>query len=88
MGIEQLKYLSSERYVEGIITEVKSGLVGIDLKGRMGSFRIPVRMLITEYELKPGLEVGFMLSYPEVLGPEINDKYAQNCAKEIKNMEE
>ena len=48
-----LKYTSTENYVEGVIVEVKDGLVGIDLKGRMGSWRVPVRMVITDYELKP-----------------------------------
>lgn len=83
-----LKYTSTESYVEGVIVEVKDGLVGIDLKGRMGSLRVPLRMLITNYELKPGLEVGFLLSYPEVLGPEINEKYAQNLEhKKLKSLE-
>lgn len=76
--MDRLKYASTENYVEGVIVEVKDGLVAIDLKGRMGQWRVPVRMLITDYELKEGLEVGFLLSYPEVLGPEINEKYAQN----------
>ena len=81
-----LKYASTENYVEGVIVEVKDGLVGIDLKGRMGSWRVPVRMVITDYE--PGLEVGFLLSYPEVLGPEINEKYSQNIEhKRLKEKE-
>lgn len=84
----KLKYASTENYVEGVIVEVKDGLVAIDLKGRMGSWRVPVRMLITDHELKPGLEVGFLLSYPEVLGPEINEKYAQNIEhKRLKSLE-
>ena len=46
-------------------------------------------MVITDYELKPGLEVGFLLSYPEVLGPEINEKYEQNLMhRSMKEMEE
>ena len=51
-----LRYTSTENYVEGVIVEVKDGLIGIDLKGRMGSLRVPKRMVITDYELKPGLE--------------------------------
>ena len=83
-----LKYASTENYVEGVIVEVKDGLVGIDLKGRMGSWRVPVRMVITDYELKPGLEVGFLLSFPEVFGPEINEKYSQNIEhKRLKEKE-
>lgn len=34
-----LRYTSTENYVEGVIVEVKDGLIGIDLKGRMGSLR-------------------------------------------------
>ncbi|MDO5062545.1 MAG: CBO2463/CBO2479 domain-containing protein [Peptostreptococcaceae bacterium] len=89
--MDKLKYASTENYVEGVIVEVKDGLVAIDLKGRMGQWRVPVRMLITDYELKLGLEVGFLLSYPEVLGPDINEKYAQNLEhkkQKQKEMEE
>lgn len=76
--MEKLKYSSTERYVEGVIVGVKAGSVAIDLKGRLGHLSIPVRMLITDYEPQIGLEVGFLMSYPEVLGPEINEKYANN----------
>lgn len=76
--MEKLKYSSTERYVEGVIVGVKAGSVAIDLKGRLGHLSIPVRMLITDYEPQIGLEVGFLMSYPEVLGPEINEKYASN----------
>ncbi len=89
--MDKLKYASTENYVEGVIVELKDGLVAIDLKGRMGHWRVPVRMLITDYELKLGMEVGFLLSYPEVLGPEINEKYAQNLEyqkQKHKEMEE
>lgn len=84
--MEKLKYISTERYVEGVIVEVKDGAVAIDLKGRLGYLKIPMRMLITDYEPQVGLEVGFLMSYPEVLGPEINEKYAQNV--EYKNQKQ
>lgn len=73
--MDKLKYISSESYVEGIIVKVTDGGVTIDLKGRMGELKIPLRMLVTDYPLECGQEVGFMLSYPEVLGPEINENY-------------
>ncbi|MGL5439784.1 MAG: CBO2463/CBO2479 domain-containing protein [Filifactoraceae bacterium] len=76
--MEKLKYSSTERYVEGVIVEVKSGAYTIDLKGRLGQLKIPARMLITDWEVEIGQEVGFLLSYPEVLGPEINQKYKDN----------
>jgi len=79
--MEKLKYSSTERYVEGVIVEVKDGSVAIDLKGRLGYLKIPMRMLITDYEPQLGLEVGFLMSYPEVLGPEVNEKYADNVER-------
>ncbi len=57
----------------------------IDLKGRLGQFKIPNRMLITDYELKIGQEVGFMLSYPEVLSPEPNQEYVEILGEKKKN---
>ena len=85
--MDKLRYTSTERYVEGVIVDVKDGSVGIDLKGRLGHLSVPKRMLITDYEPQLGLEVGFLMSYPEVLGPEINEKYAQNLEYK-KNREE
>ena len=79
--MEKLKYSSTERYVEGVIVDVKDGSVGIDIKGRLGYLSVPKRMLITDYELHVGLEVGFLMSYPEVLGPEVNEKYADNVER-------
>lgn len=79
--MEKLKYSSTERYVEGVIVDVKDGSVGIDIKGRLGHLSVPKRMLITDYELQVGLEVGFLMSYPEVLGPDINEKYAANVER-------
>ncbi|MFB0917585.1 MAG: CBO2463/CBO2479 domain-containing protein [Clostridiaceae bacterium] len=75
--MENLKYISTERYVEGIITRVTDVSVSIDLKGRMGELKIPLRMLITDYELKVGLQVGFLMSYPEVLSGEVIEKENQ-----------
>lgn len=73
--MDRLKYISTERMFEGVIVEITDGGVTIDLKGRLGQFKIPKRMLITDYELEIGHEVGFVMSYPEVLGPEPNKKY-------------
>lgn len=89
--MEKLKYLSTENYVEGVIVEIKSGLVAIDLKGRMGQWRVPMRMLISDFEPQIGQEVGFMLSYPEVLDQEVNEKYAEvlnHKRNKISEMEE
>lgn len=79
--MEKLKYLSTETYHEGIIVEVTDGGVAIDLKGRLGHIRLPRRMLITDWALEVGMEVGFVMSYPEVLSPEINEEYRNNIQR-------
>ncbi|CAH2214447.1 CBO2463/CBO2479 domain-containing protein [Tepidibacter aestuarii] len=86
--MDRLKYSSTERMYEGVIVELTDGGVTIDLKGRLGQFKIPNRMLISDYELKLGMEVGFLLSYPEVLGPEVNEKYAEIIAENQRRKQE
>ena len=86
--MDRLKYISTERMFEGVIVELTDGGVTIDLKGRLGQFKVPKRMLITDYELALGQEVGFMLSYPEVLSPEPNQKYLENMNNEKIRREE
>ena len=67
--------------MEGIIVEVHDGAVGIDLKGRLGFLKIPMRMLISDYEIKVGQEVGFNMSFIEQLSPDVNEKYISNIQK-------
>lgn len=76
-----MKYIDQVRYGEGIIVEIDDCSVSIDLKGRMGFVKIPKRMLITDYELKVGQEVGFNMSYFEVKSGEVNEKYVSNLDK-------
>lgn len=64
--------------MEGVIVEIHDGCVAMDLKGRLGYLKVPMRMLITDYELKVGQEIGFMMSFPEVLSGEVNNKYVSN----------
>lgn len=61
------QYISSERYFEGHIVEITDGGVLIELRGRLGSLKIPKRMLICEEDLKIGDRVGFMMTYPQVI---------------------
>lgn len=86
--MDRLKYISTERMYEGVIVEITDGGVTIDLKGRLGQLKVPKRMLITDYELELGQEVGFVMSYPEVLGPEVNEKYAQIIEENKRRKEE
>lgn len=73
--MDKLKYISSERYYEGIVIEVTDGSVVIDLKGRMGQLRLPKRMVICENDLKEGQTVGFLMTYPEVIDERIDENY-------------
>ncbi|MCT8975748.1 hypothetical protein N4T77_03950 [Clostridium sp. CX1] len=81
-----LKYGDKIIEMQGVIVEVQDGAVALDLKGRLGYLKIPMRMLITDYPLKVGQEVGFKMSFIEVLSEEINDKYVSNL--EIRNRKE
>lgn len=69
-----MKYGDKLIYMEGIITEVHDGAVAIDLKGRLGSLRIPLRMLISDYPLQVGQTVGFRMSFIEQLSAEPDPK--------------
>jgi len=68
--MKQLKYASSEKMYEGIIVKVTDGSVTIDIAGRMGQLKIPLRMLISDEPPKPGQIVGFLMSCPEILEKE------------------
>lgn len=82
--MDKLKYVSTERYYEGIIVEINDCAIAIDFKGRMGKLYVPKRMVISDYDLKIGQEVGFMMTYPEVLGPDIDESYANNAKRQLK----
>ncbi len=81
-----MKYIDEVRYMEGIIVEISDGAVGIDFKGRMGFLKIPMRMLITDYPLELGQEVGLNMSYVEVLRPVPNEKYVSNLDRKHKEV--
>lgn len=70
-----MKYQDSFMQMGGVITEVAGGAVAIDLKGRLGFMKIPLRMLVTDYELKLGQEVIFTMTMPEVVSEKPNEKY-------------
>ena len=73
-----MKYGDKLIRMEGVIVEVNDGCVAVDLKGRLGYLKIPMRMLITDYPLAVGQEVAWNMSFIEQLGPEANDKYVSN----------
>ncbi len=86
--MDKLKFISSERYYEGIIIELTDGSVVIDLKGRMGQLRLPRRMLICQNEPKEGQQVGFLMTYPEVIDEEVNQKYLKSAKDQLKKKNE
>jgi hypothetical protein len=81
-----LKYGDKIIEMQGVIVEVHDGCVAIDFKGRLGYLKVPMRMLISDYPLKVGQEVGLKMSFIEVLGEEVNEKYVSNL--EIRNRKE
>lgn len=83
-----MKYGDKIIYMEGVIVEIHDGSVGIDLKGRLGFLKIPMRMLISDYPLVVGQEVGWNMSFIEQLGPEANEKYVSNLDTYKRRQEE
>ena len=75
------RYIDKVNYYEGIITEVHDGSVALDIKGRLGSIRIPKRMIISDYELKVGQEVAFNMSFIEQISADVNEHYIKKSAK-------
>lgn len=81
-----MKYADKIIEMYGVIVEIHDGSVSIDLKGRLGFMKVPRRMLITDYDFQVGQEVGFKMSFIEVLSEEPNEKYVSNI--EIRNRKE
>ncbi|WP_251860310.1 CBO2463/CBO2479 domain-containing protein [Clostridium sp. Marseille-Q2269] len=73
-----LKYGDKILEMQGVIVDVSDGAVSIDFKGRLGYLKIPRRMIISDYELKVGQEIGLNMSFVEVLSDKINEKYVSN----------
>ena len=76
--MSDLKYGDKIIRMEGVIVEVHDGAVAVDLKGRLGYLKVPVRMFISDYPIKVGQEVAWNMSFVEQLGPEVNEKYVRN----------
>ena len=64
--------------VYGNISEVHDGCVASEFENGLGHFKVPMRMMITDYYPEPGQAVGWRMSSIKQLGPEINDKYVSN----------
>lgn len=84
-----MKYGDKIIYMEGVIVEIHDGCVGIDLKGRLGYLKIPMRMLITDYPLVVGQEVGWNRVLSNSFGARTaNEKYVSNLQTYQRRQEE
>ncbi|MBS4536334.1 hypothetical protein GOQ29_11975 [Clostridium sp. D2Q-14] len=81
--MDKLKYISTESYYEGIIIEVTDAAVVIDFKGRLGQLKVPRRMVISNNDLKVGQQVGFLMTFPEVISEEIDEDYAESAKRQL-----
>jgi hypothetical protein len=52
---------------EGVLVDVTGGSVTIDINGRLGQLKIPLRLLICDEAPQVGQVVRFSMSYPEVI---------------------
>ncbi len=73
--MQELKYQDQLMYMEGIIVGIQDAAVTMDLKGRLGTLKVPRRMLISDYELKLGQEVAFKMGHPEVVSSDPCEQY-------------
>jgi len=76
-----MKYGDKIIKMQGVVVEISDGAVAMDLKGRLGYLKVPMRMLITDYEIKIGQEVEFNMSFPEITSNEVNEKYVSNIMR-------
>jgi len=52
---------------QGVIVEVTGGSVTIDIDGRLGQLKLPLRMIINDQPLAVGQTARFVMSYPEII---------------------
>ena len=83
-----MKYGDKIIYMEGIVVELHDGSVAIDLKGRLGFLKVPMRMIINDHPLELGQEVGLNMSFVEVLSEKVNEEYVSNIEKRNQRIKE
>lgn len=81
--MDRLKYASSEKFYEGIVVDFSDCSVTVDFKGRMGQIKVPRRMVVSPVELMRGQQVGFMMTYIEVIDAEVDEEYARNAVRQM-----
>ncbi|AOT69907.1 CBO2463/CBO2479 domain-containing protein [Geosporobacter ferrireducens] len=83
-----MKYGDKIIYIEGIVVEVHDGSISVDLKGRLGFLKVPMRMVISDHPIKVGQEVALKMSFLEVIREEVNEKYISNIEKRNRDKKE
>ena len=86
--MHRLRYVSSEQMYEGIVVELTGGSVTIDIKGRLGQMKLPLRMIINDHPLQVGQTVGFLMTYPEVLDHTPDETYVRTLQETNRRKEE
>ena len=81
-----MKYADRIIEMRGIVVAVEDGAISMDLKGRLGFLKVPMRMIISDHPIEVGQEVGFKMSFVEVLGPEIDEEYVSNIQRRKEKM--
>lgn len=76
---EITKVAEGETFVmEGRVNDVQDGATGLQLTNCPGGFRFPMRMFLTDYEIKNDQPVAWTMSAPKQLSAEPNKKYVSN----------
>jgi hypothetical protein len=52
---------------EGVIVELTGGAATIEIVGRLGQIKLPLRMIVNEKPLEIGQKIRFAMTYPEVI---------------------
>ena len=72
---ENLNYGNKVNYYEGVVVELKDGIVAVDVLGRLGYFEVPETEFIAPAPLKVGQTVGWKMSFFEQLGEDVTEDY-------------
>ena len=86
--MKELQYGDKIIRMEGVIVDIDGYSISVGHKGRLGFCKAPKRMFICDYPLKVGQELGWNMSFPEQLGPEVTEKYVSNIEKERSRQQE
>ena len=64
--MEKLDYIINPILMGGLVKEINEDMVKVHLHGRLGVITIPEKIILSEIELEPGVELEFHFSYLKV----------------------